>query len=149
SEATSVGKTVSQMESLMKPTVTDVAQKAVADTVSVSKEKPSQAARPESPTMPTRVQVLNGCGLPGFAKRVVPILRERGFDVREFGNANHFRYEYSVVLDRTSRPAAAMALADSLGMEHGQVRSEPDARLVDIDLTLIIGRDYKGLRLNL
>ncbi|MFH1009891.1 MAG: LytR C-terminal domain-containing protein [bacterium] len=149
SEPVSVKKTVSQMESLMRPTAEEVGRKGVADTVSPSKEKPKQESNPPSPAMPTRVQVLNGCGLPGFAKRVVPILREWGFDVREFGNADHFRYKNSVIVDRTGSLAAALALADSLGVEHGQVRSEPDARFVDIDVTLIIGRDYKELRLNL
>ncbi len=142
SDSLSVAQTVSKVQSFMKPASENVGQKSDADTASPSEASVSIAS-------PTRVQILNGCGLRGFAKKIVPIFRDRGFDVREAGNATHFRYERTVVLDRIGQLARALALADSLGIEHSQVRTELDSRLVDIDVTLIVGRDYGKLRLDL
>jgi hypothetical protein len=145
SDSLSVAQTVSKVQSFMKPTAANVVQKSDSDSVSSSGAVDASA----SMASPTRVQILNGCGIRGFAKKIVPILRERGFDVREAGNAPHFRYDHTLVLSRTGQLARALALADSFGIDHSQVRTELDPRLVDIDVTLIVGRDYGSLQLDL
>jgi hypothetical protein len=91
---------------------------------------------------PIRMQVLNGCGIKGIARTITPALRSKGFDVREVRNAKHFRYDVSSVYDRTGKPELAFAVADSLGIPHSQVITEADPRLVDIDITLIVGADF-------
>jgi len=145
-ESMSVAQTVSQVGSLVKPTVKDAAQERLADTISAAGVNKEAERKPLDLSSPTRVQLLNGCGVRGFTKGIAPILQERGFDVREAGNADNFRYEYTLVLDRKGELARALALADSFGISHTYVRTEPDDRLVDIDVTLIIGRDYTALR---
>ncbi len=95
-----------------------------------------------------RVQVLNGCGVKGVAKVITPGLRAYGFDVRETRNAAHFSYETSIIIDRTGNLGLARVIADSLGVRAENVSSEPAPNLVDIDLTLIVGADYRRLHLN-
>lgn len=98
---------------------------------------------------PIRLQVLNGCGVKGLAKIVSPALRAKGFDVRETRNAGSFRFAKSMVLDRVGILETALAVADSLGMDHSLVKTEIARNLVDIDVTLIVGADYQSLRLSL
>lgn len=149
SEPFSVTETVSQVESLMKPMVQDVGGEVAADTASA--REAAQAGQPDSLgfRLPIRVEILNGCGVRGIGRRIASVVRERGFDVREVGNADHFRYDHTLVLDRTEEIRRALALADTFGIDHAYVRTEPDVRLVDIDVTLIIGGDHKALKFDL
>jgi hypothetical protein len=147
SEPLSVTGTVSQVESLMKPTVEDVATGQTADTVSPYEGRKEGEQDSLARSLPIRVQLLNGCGVRGIGKRVAPALRECGFDVREIGNAAHFRYDHTLVLDRKGALGRGLVLADSLGIDHAFVRTEIDAKLVDIDLTLVVGRDHGSLKL--
>ena len=100
------------------------------------------------PEKAIRLQVLNGCGVKGLAKVVSPVLRAKGFDVRETRNASHFRYARTVVLDRIGRLDLAYAVADSLGIDRSLVSTEISRNLVDIDVTLIVGSDYVTLGLS-
>ena len=75
-----------------------------------------------------------------------PVLRRSGFDVREIGNADRFSYEQTLVLDRVGERGRALALADSFGIHSDKVRTERDEKLVDIDVTLIVGGNYKDLK---
>jgi hypothetical protein len=147
SEPLSVTRTVSQVESLVKPTVEDVAIGDSAAMASVGEDREESEQDSLARSLPTRIQVLNGCGVRGIGRRVAPALRERGFDVREIGNAPHFRYDHTLVLDRKGDLARGLVLADSLGIDHAFVRTQIDAKLVDIDLTLIVGRDHAALKL--
>jgi len=86
-----------------------------------------------------RVEVLNGGGISGRAGEATDALREAGFDVVLFGNAEPFDQDSSVVLDRVGGLAAARAVADVLGIRN--VRSEPDANLY-LDVSVVLGRDW-------
>jgi hypothetical protein len=142
SKPMTVDQTLSQMESFVKPALEDTGQKAETDTLLSGDSH--EAISPVWDT-PTRVQLLNGCGVRGLGKVISPALRRSGFDVREIGNANRFNYEQTLVLDRVGERGRALALADSFGIHPDKVRSERDEKLVDIDVTLIVGRDYKNL----
>jgi hypothetical protein len=98
---------------------------------------------------PLRLQVLNGCGVKGLARVISPALRAKGFDVRETRNASHFKYAHSAVIDRTGDLNTALAFADSLGIDHSYATSESAKSLVDIDITLLVGADYRSLHLDL
>jgi len=88
------------------------------------------------------VEVLNGAGAKGAAARISDQLRDMGFDVKTFGNARDFDHERSVLLDRSGRPGAAQAIADSLGGL--PIEIEP-ARELYLDATLILGPDWERL----
>jgi len=97
-----------------------------------------------------QIQVLNGCGIPGVASRVRSVLRERGFDVLSFGNAQKQDYARTVVIARSELPfseRAARRVANSLGISADQVSVQTDLGLGDVDVTLILGSDYQKLNL--
>lgn len=86
-----------------------------------------------------RVQVLNGCGVPGAGSGMASILRlAGGMDVVEIGNADQFDFESSLVLDRTGNPALAERVARIL--DGAPVIKQ---RLADPpgDVTVIVGYD--------
>ena len=86
-----------------------------------------------------RVEVLNASGERGMAGLATDELRDLGFDVVYFGNAETFDLESSVVLDRAGRLDAARSVADALGIR--TIRSEPDSNLY-LDTTVRLGRDW-------
>lgn len=87
-----------------------------------------------------RVEVLNGGGTPNMARSATDDLREGGFDVVYFGNADRFDHDSSFVVARTERLDWARAAADRLGIR--EVRSEPDDNLY-LDVTVVLGRDWQ------
>lgn len=87
-----------------------------------------------------KVEVLNAGGRRDMAKRATDLLRDRGFDVVYYGNAERFDQTTSVVLDRIGRPDAARAVAVTLGIE--SVRSEIDRNLY-LDVTVRLGSGWE------
>ncbi len=87
-----------------------------------------------------RVEVLNGMGEPGAARRAAGRLREMGFDVVYFGNADRFDHDSTRILRRSDDPAAARRLADSMGV--ARVIDRPDPELY-LDGTVILGEDWR------
>ncbi|HEX8453675.1 MAG TPA: LytR C-terminal domain-containing protein [Longimicrobium sp.] len=116
----------------------------------------SRAALPaaaDSPSAPTaadavpagrvRVQVLNASGRPGLAREATRVLRDRGFDVKEFGNGQGFPPDSSVVLDRVGRIEVARQVADAVGIR--RITARPDSNLY-LDATVVLGRDWSAPR---
>ncbi|MBS1262449.1 MAG: hypothetical protein MAG453_01800 [Calditrichaeota bacterium] len=110
--------------------------------------EPGDVLPPEAePIRPVRIEILNGCGVNGLAASYARILRNAGFDVRDTRNADRLDYEHSRVIDRGSLPGAGLKLASELGIPADSLRRESDPGLVDVDVTLILGNDYKTLKL--
>ena len=86
-----------------------------------------------------RVEVLNAGGREDMARFATDHLRDRGFDVVYFGNAEAFGQDSTMVLDRASRPQAAAAVAQALGTDW--VESQPDANLY-LDVTVLLGSEW-------
>jgi len=99
------------------------------------------------PTRPTRVEILNGCGISGLASSYAQILRDQGYDVRDTRNAPHHNFTETWVVDRSAIPGIGHRLAATLGLDSTHVTFETNPQLVDIDLTLILGKDYQSLNL--
>jgi hypothetical protein len=86
------------------------------------------------------VQVLNGCGVEGAAKRVTDFLRSKDFDVKETKSAPSFNYETTMVISRT----ADMGLAKGIG----KLLKTDKVILMRVenplyDVTVIVGPDYE------
>ncbi len=86
-----------------------------------------------------RVEVLNAGGTESMARLATDLLRDSGFDVVYFGNADRFGDDSTVVVDRTGDLDAARAVADVLGAR--SVRAEPDSNLY-LDVTVLLGREW-------
>ncbi len=97
------------------------------------------------PSRPVRVEILNGCGVAKLASRFAEVLRAKGYDVRDTRNADHLNYSKSLIYDRTRLQGQALRLAQLLSIPADRVLDRPNPQLVDIDLTLILGKDYANL----
>ncbi|HEX6937834.1 MAG TPA: LytR C-terminal domain-containing protein [Longimicrobiales bacterium] len=86
-----------------------------------------------------RVEVLNAAGRSGLAREATRRLRDRGFDVVYFGNAEAFGRDSSIVLDRVGKPDVAEGVAAALGIR--RVASEPDSSLL-LEVTVLLGLDW-------
>jgi hypothetical protein len=87
-----------------------------------------------------RVEVLNAGGRSGMAREATSFLRDVGFDVVDFGNAASFDADSTVVIDRSERPAAALAVARALGGT--VILDEPDPNLY-VDVTVLLGGSWE------
>jgi hypothetical protein len=86
-----------------------------------------------------RVEVLNAGGKEDMARLATDLLRDLGFDVVYFGNAQDFGRDSTQVLDRASRPLAASAVGQALGTDW--VESQPDENLY-LDVTVLLGSEW-------
>lgn len=86
-----------------------------------------------------RVEILNAGGRSGMAREATRFLRDVGFDVVDFGNAESFDADSTVVIDRSGRPAAALAVARALGA--AVVREEVALNLY-VDVTVLLGSGW-------
>ena len=93
-----------------------------------------------APRERVRVEVLNAGGRANLARSATDALREVGFDVVYFGNADSFDRDSSVVLDRIGSVERARAVADALGIR--EVRSEPDSNLF-VDVSVVLGGEWE------
>jgi hypothetical protein len=100
-----------------------------------------QATTPTAaPAGRVRVQVLNASGRAGLAREATRMLRDRGFDVVEFGNGKGFPPDSSIVLDRAGKVETARQVADAVGIR--RISARPDSNLY-LDVTVVLGRDWK------
>jgi len=92
-----------------------------------------------------QVDVLNGCGASGAASSITAYLRSRGYDVVELRNYKTFDVPESMVIDRTGNRHEAEKVAAALGIkpENLIVQISPDYY---VDVSLVIGKDYRSLK---
>jgi len=74
-----------------------------------------------------------------MARAATDQLRDLGFDVVYFGNADDFDRTSTVVVDRVGRLDKASAVAAALGTS--AVESDPDEELY-LDVTVLLGADW-------
>ncbi len=91
-----------------------------------------------------QIEVLNGCGIPGVANQFTDHLRNYGFDVVRFTNAQRYDYPRTLVVNRGADFNRAQAVAQFLGVEPSAVENLPDPAL-QLDVTVVVGQDYASL----
>jgi hypothetical protein len=106
-------------------------------------EAQAQAA-PEDARPGIRLQVLNGTGVRLVAAQAADGLRRLRYDVRETGNARE-PLDKTRIVSRVKDPAPSLRLAQDLGLSSARISYAADPNLVDVDLTLIMGADYRKL----
>ncbi len=92
-----------------------------------------------------QLDVLNATDERGLAQRATDFLREKGFDVVEMGNSLVKDQDQTIVYDRTGKVDGALSVAKALGVPQEQVIRKIDPTLY-LDVTVIIGRDYRTLK---
>jgi len=92
-----------------------------------------------------QLDVLNGCGVPNAGTQFTSYLRARGFDVVEIRNYKTFDVDESLVIDRTGdmNNARKVAYALGIGKEHIIQQMNQDYY---VDVSVVIGKDYKSLK---
>jgi anionic cell wall polymer biosynthesis LytR-Cps2A-Psr (LCP) family protein len=97
------------------------------------------AARPED----TRVRVLNGAGSTGLAGQVATSLHAVGYNIADRGDADNFRYSQTVIRYGSGALGKAQLLQRYLD---GGARLQQDPTLRTVDVALVVGSDYSGVR---
>ncbi|MBD1208080.1 MAG: LytR C-terminal domain-containing protein [Ignavibacteria bacterium] len=92
-----------------------------------------------------QVNLLNGCGDQGVARRMMNYLRSSGFDVVEIDNYSRFSVQRSFVIDRVGDSLSAMKTAKALGIADSLRVLRIDSTLY-IRASVVIGRDYRTLK---
>jgi LCP family protein required for cell wall assembly len=90
-----------------------------------------------------RVRILNGTGADGLANRVGAQLEGAGFTVADKGDADSFRYTRTVIRYAPGELSKAQLLQQYL---EGPSQLQQDATLKTVDLALVVGSDYSGVR---
>ncbi len=91
-----------------------------------------------------QIEVLNGCGVDGVADMFTDYLRTKNFDVVNTGNYRSYNIDNSIVIDRIGNVINAEYLAGIIGIDNKQVIQQKNKNYF-LDVTLIIGKDYKQL----
>ena len=90
---------------------------------------------------PVRIEVLNGCGVAGVAKRTADFLQLKGYDIRDYKNAGRSSYEKTAIIVRSGNKSHGEALASTISFPVEMITIDSDPNLIDIDVTLILGKD--------
>lgn len=96
-------------------------------------------ATPGVETEAARIQVLNGAGIAGLARRVSGELESAGFTVVPAADAPRSDLPRTIVYDVTGKPATARRLAALLNAEIR--RGPPDGLNPTVDIIVVLGRD--------
>ncbi len=99
-----------------------------------------------------QIEVLNGCGVPGIAKKFSDHLKKNNYDVVNSGNylengRANFKVSKTRIIDQIKSQeniARANDLADLLEIDQNLIESFENPSPI-ADLTLIIGKDYNQI----
>ena len=94
-------------------------------------------------TAPIAVRVYNGTLRDHLAADTAEMLRVRGYDIRDVGQASRSDYAQTVILDHTGRPHVAAAIAQMLDVPSTAIRRAQAAE-DGSDVTIILGQDARA-----
>jgi hypothetical protein len=89
-----------------------------------------------------QIEVLNGSGDPGVARRFAEKLLRVGVDVMAVGNADRFDYEETILLSRRGRLDELRELGRRIGCPNVVQQVNED---LFVDGTLVLGRDAESV----
>lgn len=90
-----------------------------------------------------RVEVRNGSGIVGAAGRMTEFLREQGFDVVDFGNADRFDHQRTFVIDRSGAGQAQAAREVAAALQGVPIEAVPPDASIQLDVTVVVGSDLE------
>jgi LCP family protein required for cell wall assembly len=92
-----------------------------------------------------QVRVLNGNGGAGSASKAAAVLQSAGFEVNGSGDADTFAYAKTVIRYAPTSLAKAQLLQSYL---NAGATLTPDSTLGTVDVALVVGADFTGVRAN-
>jgi len=107
----------------------------------------SDTAEVVEPNTVLKIEVLNGCGIDGVARKFADYLKKQGFDPVTVTNFERHDIPRTMVIDRTSNTSVnGRRIAQVMGLSDDYVSylASPE-RMVAV--SVIIGQDYKGIQL--
>jgi anionic cell wall polymer biosynthesis LytR-Cps2A-Psr (LCP) family protein len=101
------------------------------------------------------LELLNGTPRNGLASRTSQIFKSFGYEVVRVGNADHFEYEKTKVIDRSANINKAQKIANVINCRNVTAAIEEDIPQTEegidsphdfekIDVTVILGKDFDG-----
>lgn len=87
-----------------------------------------------------RIELRNGSLITGLAERTAGHLREKGFNIVRYDNADRFDYTETVIINYANKPYSVEALAAQLYVRPENIRRKQNAES-DVDILVILGRD--------
>ncbi|UCC79036.1 MAG: LytR C-terminal domain-containing protein [Candidatus Zixiibacteriota bacterium] len=119
----------------------------------------SRAYRSKAAVTPVTIQLLNGCGEDGacedLAGALLPGKDGLLYDIIEKADAEFFGFDKTLIIDRTGDSSGgvsekARAIASRMKIKENDIlQIKLDDNLLDIDVTVIAGSDYKEIIENL
>jgi len=98
-----------------------------------------------------RIQMLNGCGIPGAASsfsKHVKLAAGPDFivDVLDEGNFESFQQEKTLLIARKAKHDHAAQFAAKIGLTPDRISfKELESNFYDLDYSLVVGADYEKL----
>jgi len=89
----------------------------------------------------SRIELQNGTLTPGLAEETTESLRDFGFNVIRYGNAERSDYVHTLIVAYADKQYTVDTLAQQLGVEPENVIRRDDSA-GDIDISVILGQDY-------
>ena len=89
-----------------------------------------------------RIVVHNGSTVGNLAAQTSAFLKERGFQIVEFGNAERFDYPTTIIVDFTGKEYTIQYLAQLLNIPQANIQPFTGS-YSEIDIRLIIGADFQ------
>ncbi len=110
-------------------------------------EKKPEESRPVVHPVPqkTQVEILNGCGVSGIAKKATRFCRQNDLDVVAMGNFKNFDVQNSYVIDWMGNKEKARWIARLMGIDPKRVITKIDPTK-QLDATIVLGKDYRKLK---
>ena len=109
-------------------------------------KKKSKPVKPIPSARKIRVEILNGCGVPGLAMSFAKYLRKHDLDVVDTRNYSSFNVRNTLIIDRTSKYLQnAKRVAKILGIKDSylQPKLNPD---LQVEVTVVLGADFTHLK---
>jgi hypothetical protein len=95
-----------------------------------------------------KIEVLNGCGVNGLARKYADLLKQQGFDPVKIETYEQSDLPRTYIIDRVSeKMAIGLKMAEALGLSKEYVSYQADDKRL-VGATLILGHDYKSIPAN-
>jgi len=88
-----------------------------------------------------KIVVQNGTPTANLAAQTAAFLKEQGYHVVEFSNADRFDYSQSIIIDYTGKEYTIQSLTTLFNVTPENIRRSPNLKS-EVDIRLIVGQDF-------